>query len=75
MLYYYLSVFRYLNKVSVFFFCAKYLNKKIIIINCPDNLNYYTTRRGCFPKKFSGNLQKNFLFKKSIVTAYGVFDK
>ena len=45
-LYYaFLGVLRYLNKACVFF-CAKYLDKEImmiIIINCPDNLNYYTT--------------------------------
>ena len=37
------SVLRYLNKAYVCFLCAKYLNKKMIVINCPDNLNYYTT--------------------------------
>ena len=45
-LYYaFLGVVRRLNKPCVFF-CAKYLHKIIIIIiiiNCPDNLNYYTT--------------------------------
>ena len=43
----FLGVLRCLNKACVFF-CAKYLNKIIIIIiiiitNCPDNLSYYTT--------------------------------
>ena len=39
----FLSVLRYLNKACVFF-CAKYLNKKKIMIrNCPDNLKSYTT--------------------------------
>ena len=43
----FLSVLRYLSKACVFF-CAKYLNEImiiiiIIIINCPDYLNYYTT--------------------------------
>ena len=50
----FLGVLRYLNKACVFF-CAKCLDKKIIIIiNCPDNLNYYTT-----PMKTGVNISAN----------------
>ena len=40
--YAFLGVLRYLNKACVFFFRAKYFNKKKK--NCPDNLNIYATR-------------------------------
>ena len=44
--YVFLGVLRYLNKACAFFICAKnILKKKIITINCPDNLNIYTTVR------------------------------
>ena len=46
----FLGVLRYLNKACVFFFVQKHLNKKIII-NCPDNLNTYTTDGGLLRNK------------------------
>ena len=39
----FLGVLRYLNKACVLFFVQNILIKKIIIINCRDNLNIYTT--------------------------------
>ena len=39
---YFLGVLRYLNKACVFF-CVQNILIKKKIINCPDNLNYYTT--------------------------------